>query len=525
MTTKPNDTMTGRGTPVDEKTGRGRGRRWRFWSLVVVATLVVGSAGAFGVYYYQAKLDTVGSVTFDKPLAIPPLAESRQDPSGARVFDLDVRSGETQFLDGRPTTTMGVNGTFLGPTIRAKRGEKVAFSVKNGLTEATSLHWHGMHVPAAMDGGPHQVVEPGATWSPNWTIDQPASTLWYHPHLHGKTGAHVYNGVAGMFLLDDENSDKLNLPETYGVDDIPMIVQDRKFDGDNQFDDSARLMSTGGVLGDEILVNGTRGPNVDVKTRLVRLRLLNGSNARMYNFGFSDDRPFKLIATDGGLLPKASETKRLHLSPGERAEIVVAFEPGQATELRSYPLEFGFTGIGARINGAEDRLDIVKFQAAGSLRDETEVPATMGTAPKIDTGKVAQVRSFELAGRDINGRTMDMNRIDFGVRAGSTEIWEVTNTNGYLHNFHVHDVQFQVLDVNGGEPPPELRGWKDTVSLISEQKYRLAMRFSEYSDPNTPYMYHCHLLLHEDEGMMGQFVVLGEGEQVGKVPQGAHAHP
>jgi FtsP/CotA-like multicopper oxidase with cupredoxin domain len=505
-----------------------RRRRPRtFWSLLTVSALVVGSVGAFGIFYLQAKLDTVGEVVFDKALAIPPLAESTQDSAGTRVFDLDIRSGETQFLDGRATATWGVNGTFLGPTIRARRGEKVSFAISNSLDEATSIHWHGMHLPAAMDGGPHQTVAPGETWSPNWTVDQSAATLWYHPHPHGQTAAHAYRGVTGMVVLDDENSENLDLPSGYGVDDLPMIVQDREFDGDNQFDDSAPFLSNGGVFGDEILVNGTRGPYVDVTTRLVRLRLLNGSNARLYNFGFSDDRPFQLIATDGGLLPEAWETDRLHLSPGERAEIVAAFEPGETVELRSYPAEFGFTGTGARTNGAEDRLDIVQFRAAGTLADETEIPATMGAVPDIDTEDVAEVRSFELSGRTINGETMDMSRIDFGVRAGTTEVWEVTNTNGYMHNFHVHDVQFQLLDVDGDEPPPYLRGWKDTVQLVPDRRYRLAMRFSDHTDPNRPYMYHCHLPAHEDEGMMGQFVVLADGEEIGEVPRtgAAHDHP
>jgi FtsP/CotA-like multicopper oxidase with cupredoxin domain len=504
-------------------------RRWprTFWSLLTVLVVVLGTVGAFTVFYIQAKLDTVGEVEFDKALAIPPLAESEVDSSGARLFDLDIQSGETQFLDGPATATWGVNGTFLGPTIRAKRGEKVSFAVSNGLAEETSIHWHGMHLPAVMDGGPHQTVAPGETWNPQWTIGQPAATLWYHPHLHGKTADHAYRGVTGMFILDDENSENLNLPSEYGVDDLPMIVQDRKFDGDNQFDASAPFLSNGGVIGDEVLVNGTRGPYVDVTTRLVRLRLLNGSNSRLYNFGFSDNRPFQLIATDGGLLPEAWETDRLHLSPGERAEIVVAFEPGETVELRSNPAEFGFTGTGARTNGADDRLDVIQFRAADTLADETEIPATLGTAPDVDTSDVAEVRTFELSGRNINGETMDMRRIDFAVREGTTEVWEVTNANGYLHNFHIHDVQFQVLDVDGDRPPPYLSGWKDTVQLVPDRQYRLAMRFSEYTDPNMPYMFHCHVVLHEDEGMMGQFVVLGDGEQIGEIPQAdaAHGHP
>ena len=477
---------------------------------------VVLGAGGLGVYYAAAKRDTVGTIDFDRALVIPPLAESTTSAEGSRVFALGIQAGETPFKQGPPTRTWGVNGTYLGPTIRARRGERVELAVHNGLDRETSLHWHGMHLPAAMDGGPHQPVAPGATWEPGWTIDQPAATLWYHPHVHGATADHTYRGLTGLFIIDDEDTEALGLPSTYGVDDIPMIVQDRAFDRDNQFTERIPLAGSLGVIGDEILVNGTLGPYVDVTTRLVRLRLLNGSNARLYNFGFSDDRRFSLIATDGGLLAEPWETDRLYLSPGERAEVVVAFEPGESVELRSYPSpEYG--GASGRLDGFEDRLDICQFRADGSLSDDVELPAVLGSAPDLAGAAVAAERSFVLASDQINGRSMAMDRIDFGVREGTVEAWEVINDNGYLHNFHVHDVQFQVQTVDGEAPPPHLSGWKDTVLLVPDRRYRLVMRFTDHTDPDVPYMFHCHLLQHEDDGMMGQFVVLGEDERIGTV--------
>lgn len=480
--------------------------------------------GGLGVYYATARRDTVGRIDFDSPLAIPPLAEPvAGSENGARRFTLGLQPGETQFKAGLATRTWGVSGNYLGPTIRARRGERVELAVHNGLDQETSLHWHGMHLPAAMDGGPHQPVAPGATWEPGWTIDQQAATLWYHPHVHGATADHTYRGLTGLFIVDDpagEGADALNLPSAYGVDDLPMIVQDRAFDGDNQFTERVPLAGSLGVIGDEILVNGTLGPYADVTTRLVRLRLLNGSNARLYNFGFSDDRPFHLIATDGGLLAEPWEASRLQLSPGERAEIVVAFQPGETIDLRSYPSP-GLGGASGRLDGFEDSLDICRFRAADDLSDTTEIPATLADAPDLADAAVAAERTFVLASDQINGRSMAMDRIDFGVREGTVEVWEVTNDNGFIHNFHVHDVQFQVLTVDGAEPEPHLRGWKDTVLLVQGRRYRLAMRFTDHTDPNVPYMYHCHLLQHEDDGMMGQFVVLGENEQVGTV----HAHP
>ncbi|MFC5825292.1 multicopper oxidase family protein [Nonomuraea insulae] len=492
----------------------------KVFGIGIGGAFVLGGGG-LGAYYFAAKEDTAGEIAFDTALFIPSLAESESGASGARVFTLGIQPGETRFKDGQATRTWGVNGTYLGPTIRARRGERVEFAVHNGLDQATSLHWHGMHLPAAMDGGPHQTVPNGGTWKPRWTIDQPAATLWYHPHVHGSTADHMYRGLTGLFIVDDEDAEALKLPSEYGVDDVPMIVQDRAFDGDNQFEERVPLAGSLGVIGDEILVNGTIGPYFDVTTRLVRLRLLNGSNARLYNFGFSDDRSFSLVATDGGLLAKPWETDRLYLSPGERAEIVVAFKPGERVELRSYPSEYG--GASGRLEGFDDRLDICQFRAAGTLSGDAKLPAALGAAPDLAGGAVAAERSFVLASDQINGRSMAMDRIDFGVREGTVEVWEVTNDNGYLHNFHVHDVRFQVLTVDGKPPEPPLRGWKDTVLLAQGKRYRLAMRFSDHTDPNMPYMYHCHLLQHEDDGMMGQFVVLGEGEQVGVVPR-THDH-
>jgi bilirubin oxidase len=161
------------------------------------------------------------------PLAIPPLLEPRNE-SGEKVFDLVARRGNTQFRPGVETTTAGFNGAYLGPTIRAHRGDRVRMNVTNSLDEPTTVHWHGMHLPAAMDGGPHQIIDAGSTWQPHWTISNEVSTLWYHPHFMGRTGPQVYSGLAGLFIIDDANSDALALPRTYGVDDIPVVVQDRK---------------------------------------------------------------------------------------------------------------------------------------------------------------------------------------------------------------------------------------------------------------------------------------------------------
>jgi len=163
---------------------------------------------------------------------------------------------------------------MLGPTLRARRGEAVAFAIDNELPEPTSVHWHGMHVPARRDGGPHQSIEPGARWEPSWTVNQPAATLWYHPHPHGSTEKHVYRGLAGLFLVDDDTTDTLDLPKTYGLDDIPLIIQDRRFTADGALDESDP--TDVGLLGDTIVTNGIAGAHLPVSTCLIRLSVLNG---------------------------------------------------------------------------------------------------------------------------------------------------------------------------------------------------------------------------------------------------------
>jgi FtsP/CotA-like multicopper oxidase with cupredoxin domain len=496
-------------------------RRWVKWliaGVTVTVLMMMGFGGFIAWSFMSAKVDTIGEVDFERPLAIPPLAESDVDADGRRVFDLTMQRGETDLGRDEPTETWGVNGSYLGPTLRASRGEEVVVNVDNELGEESTLHWHGMHLPAEMDGGPHQMVGDGETWSPTWEIDQPAATLWYHPHPHDETAEHVYRGVAGMFILDDPDAD-VDLPSTYGVDDVPVIVQDKEFDG-SQLDTSHGLFESTGLLGDTVLVNGTPGPYLDVTTERVRLRVLNASNARIYNFYFPDKREYAVVGSDGGLLPKPVPMTHLELSPGERAEIVVTMEPGETVALRSAPLE----SSNNRFAGADDRLDILELRAAETLKPSPEVPAELAPAPDLDPGEVSEIRDFRLSGTNINGDDMDMDRIDQTVELGATERWRVSNAGGQPHNFHIHDVQFMVETLDGEAPPPELAGWKDTIFMPEGREVELLLRFTDYADPDTPYMYHCHLLLHEDSGMMGQFVVVEPGEDAGRLEDAEHEH-
>lgn len=321
---------------------------------LVTAGLV--TAGLAACQEGGGTISTVGKVDFVTPLAIPPLAQSTTDGSGRTVFELTAAADTTQLLPGKKTATWGFNGSYLGPTIVAERGERIDVHIHNELPEATTVHWHGMHLPAVDDGGPHQLIAAGADRSPAWTIDQPAATLWYHPHPEGMTEDQVTKGLAGMVILHDLVEDALPLPRSYGVDDIPIIVQDVRFDADNQLVTNVRGFI--GPIGDQLLVNGTLGPYLDVTTTVVRLRLLNASAARVYNFSFADHRDFALIATDGGLLEAPDETDHVQLSPGERGEILVSMSPGEQVVLQSTPPDLGVGADSAYANAGTDSFDV-----------------------------------------------------------------------------------------------------------------------------------------------------------------------
>ncbi|MEU6426372.1 multicopper oxidase domain-containing protein [Microbispora sp. NPDC046973] len=471
--------------------------RRKFLTIAALSGLVpaCGSGSDSASRSSQAALD------FRNPLRVPPLLHPKPGKDGVRRFELSMQAGRTRILPGRQTPTWGFNGGFLGPTLRAGRGDKVQMAVHNRLPEVSTVHWHGMRLPARMDGGPHQPIEPGAVWTPHWTIDQPAATSWYHPHPHGTTAQHVYRGLAGMFILDEDLD--LDLPGDYGVDDFPLILQDKRFAADGSFDGDP-LKGTFGILGDHVLVNGTYNPHLSVTTERVRFRVLNGSNARMYTLVFADKRRFHVIANDGGLLGAPVEVEAISLTPGERAEIVVAFAPGEQVVLRT---------ADNGVDIGEGDFDLLKLVAAGTLKPAPGVPARLAPLTPITAPAGATVRRFKLSGHDaINGRGMDMTRIDEVVPAGAVEIWEIEN-NVYSHNFHIHEVAFQVLDVDGSAPPAYATGYKDTVYVPAKSVVRLAVRFGGYSDPASPYMYHCHILRHEDSGMMGQFVIVEPGTE------------
>lgn len=292
-------------------------------------------------------------------------------------------------------------------------------------------------------------------------------------------------GLAGLFLIDDAASATLGLPRRYGVDDIPIIVQDKTFDAGGAFVEDARTADASlgpvfGILGDRILVNGTDNPFLAVTTEHVRFRVLNASNARMYHLGFADNRAFQVVGTGGGLLPAPVSADRVQVSPGERVEVVVPFAPGEQVVMR------GFAGD---VDIDADEFDLVKIVAAARLEVSPPVPTRLSAFRPIGPVAGARIRTFTLSGdKKINSKEFDPTRIDEVVTAGAREVWELDNI-VFEHNFHIHEVAFTILDI-GGKPAPEwMRGPKDTVFLPPRTKVRIAADFGRYTDPNAPYMY------------------------------------
>lgn len=454
------------------------------------------------------------TLRFETPLAVPPLLEGTLK-GDVREYDLSLQSGVTEFFKGYKTPTWGLNGSFLGPTLKMRRGETVRVNVTNTLDETTTLHWHGFNLPAEHDGGPHQPIHPGETWSPEFEVLEKASLMWAHAHQMGKTAEHVWNGLATMVLVEDEESDALDLPKTYGEDDFPIVLQDRRFRRDGTIPYALSMHDRmAGMMGNVPLLNGTVLPYIDVKHNRIRLRLLNGANASIYNLAFDDGRSFYQIGSDGGLLEAPVELTELRLSPGERAEIVVDFTDGEPCKMIS------FSRGGGEMMEQSPNFLLLDFRIDENRKSVPALPDKLTTLEPVSTDNVKNTRTFLLEMPamgpqmmmgfpfSINGQEMDMGRIDETVPVGQDEIWVIQNAGPMAHPFHVHNTQFRILSRNGKAPAANEQGRKDTVLVEPDEEVRILIRFDHYTDPKRPYMYHCHILEHEDAGMMGQFVVV-----------------
>jgi len=447
------------------------------------------------------------------------------DTLSGKTFNLEMKEGTMNWIGTTQTNTSGFNvntnhGAFWGPTLFFNDGDTVRMHVVNSLMDTTTVHWHGMHLPAVMDGGPHQPIPPNAIWDPFWKVMNHAATYWYHPHLHMMSAHQITQGLGGFIIVRDAIEKALVLPRTYGIDDIPLALSDRRF--------------TSGQLevapyGDSMMVNGVMRAQWSAPAQVIRFRILNAGTERSYNLGFSDNRNFYVIASDGGLLNAPVTLNRYLLSAGERIEILVNFsgQSGQSVDLKAYNsvLTQNIPGGDVFPNGpfknALARVDfnILHFNITSATSNAvTTMPSSLTTVVPYLASSANTTRNVSISDTTITGipgisfllnhRLYDEHYNDYEVPLNNTEIWEIKNTGNFSHPFHIHDVEFNILTRDGVAPPLAEQGWKDVVLVKSNETVRFITRFENFSDKNHPYMFHCHIALHEDDGMMGQFVVV-----------------
>ncbi|MFN5416496.1 MAG: multicopper oxidase domain-containing protein [Flavobacteriia bacterium] len=460
-----------------------------------------------------------GIMFSQQELYIPPTIESS-------TINLTLQEGTTEFYPGIVSNTMGANGSLLGPTLILHKGENVSINVANNLNDTSTIHWHGLHVSPENDGGPHTFIPPGTVWNPQFTVLDRAGIFWYHPHLHMRTNEHVSKGIAGMIIVKDDEEAALNLPRTYGVDDFPIVIQTKAFDASWQI-----IWTT--ELDTSLIVNGTIDPFLNAPAQVIRLRVLNGSSQRVYKIGFTNDMPFKVIGTDGSLLTAPASLNRYQLAPGMRADILVDLSgmEGQAIQLINNGTEIANAVYGSDQPGMNPAFTLPGYNSnplngtdfvlldinvgAQTTSPITSIPTSLVVHDVFAEGTEDTTRALMFTSQQnivgpfmIDMAHFDMEVINHTIPLGNREIWTLTNQTPIAHPFHIHDVQFYILDINGVPPAPELRGLNDVVLVPAGMgTVRFITEFNDFANDSVPYMYHCHMLTHEDGGMMGQFIV------------------
>jgi FtsP/CotA-like multicopper oxidase with cupredoxin domain len=426
-----------------------------------------------------------------------------------------------EVLKGPPDTLISIPNSYLGPIFNLKTGMSLRVQFENQLPEKSIVHWHGLHVPDSADGHPRLAIDSGETYVYNFKVMDRAGTYWYHPHPHGRTGPQVYQGLAGLFIIHDDQETALPLPS--GDKDLPIVIQDRYFNQDNQLVYDPSVM---GMFGDQILVNGMPDYQIEVDRCAYRLRLLNGSNARIYKLAWHDGSSLQVIGTEGGLLENPIKRNYITLAPAQRVDLWVDFgmwDPGSLIRM---------INLSATTQTPEEEFTILSFAINQTERKAVTLPETFPKHQVLDPAQAAQgIRTFALQmGMGmrwmINGRVFDMTDVarDEQVKLGDTEIWEFTNQGmggmGMMrgmnqpHPMHIHGLQFKILEreisVDDESTYDGLKdgfvdeGWHDTVLVMPGERVRLLMQFKDFSGL---YLYHCHNLEHEDMGMMRNYQV------------------
>ena len=428
-----------------------------------------------------------------RPLLFPPIATGADVP-------ISIKEACVSILDGPCTNLWTYGGTYPGLTIRRPTGQTTNVTFFNNLDPilgGLTVHHHGNHSSATNDGyvtGSNMLIPAGGsrTYAFEGLEDgknERGTMRFYHDHRLDETGLNVWMGLMGLFIVDDP-ADPTTLPS--GDCDLPLVIADRQFDDDNQIQ---YYYDAAGVVGDKVLVNGVYQPYLDVADRKYRFRILNGANARIYILTLSTGDAFQQIGTESGLLPAPVARTAMDFGPAERLDAVVDFS--------------GKLGQEIYLMDAYQRVPLLKFRVTHSSADPSVVPSSLRALPNIGEPTVTRNFSFDFNSShwSINGRVFDPNRIDARPVLGSTEKWIFTNPTGTTHMVHIHDVDQQCLSRDGGPCYP-WETMKETWSVGPGETLALKMKFTDHTGI---YMLHCHILEHEDDGMMTQFEVIPPG--------------
>ncbi|NDL00543.1 cell division protein FtsP [Photorhabdus bodei] len=435
-------------------------------------------------------------------LPVPPLLESR----GGQPLFLTLQKAHWTFDGQYKTSVWGINGQYLGPTVRVHKNDDVKLIYSNRLAEPVSMTVSGLQLPGTLTGGVARQISPGSGWSPVLPIRQQAATCWYHANTPNRMAPHVYKGLAGMWLVEDETSRHLPLPKHYGVNDFPVILQDKRLD--NFGVPEYQPASDSGFIGNTLLVNGVQNPFIEVSRGWIRLRLLNASNARRYQLQIGDGRPFYMIGTDLGLLPAPIAVQQLSLAPGERREVLIDMSKEDEVVVTAGES----AGVLDKLRGLFEPSTVLISSTVLTIKATGLLSLVTDNLPSRLVDDVTPVsnaiRNREIYLDDntpgINGALWNMNRVDITSQQGTWERW-IVNASA-PQPFHIEGVQFKVINHNGEAPQPQDYGWKDTVWV--DGRVELLVYMSQPSYEHFPFLYYSQILEMADRGSVGQLVTI-----------------
>ncbi|BAZ47211.1 type 3 multicopper oxidase (plasmid) [Chondrocystis sp. NIES-4102] len=442
------------------------------------------------------------------------------------LLELDLEASSTRIdLRGKPADLLTYNGQIPAPRLEAKAGDTVRICFTNNLSQPTNLHYHGLHVtPNGNADNAFLDIPPGKNLTYEFTLpkNHPSGTFWYHPHRHEFVAEQLFGGLAGLFIIRGELDE---IPEIKAAKEEFLVLQDFALDDSGQIQSPNHMAMMRGREGQLMTVNGQVNPQLAIACGgLLRLRILNASPSRFYRLAL-ENHPFYLIATDGGAIGTPIELKELLLSPGERAEVLVRGdrESGQY-RLLNLPYDRGGMNMMEMMGDGGHMMGDGMAMMQENTQTNPQVLATLTYQGSVSPLPLPQqlvsveelpepktVRRIELSMEEemtpgmgmtftFNGKAFDPNRVDTQVQLNTVEDWELVNVDpdGMAHPFHLHVNPFQVVSRN--DKPDPYRAWKDTVLVKGNETVRIRIAFRDFTGKA---VYHCHILDHEDLGMMG----------------------